>query len=288
MNRQFKLLPAGVAGELCIAGEGVARGYLNRVELSAERFVPDPNKPGQRMYCSGDRVRLSENGDLEYLGRIDQQVKIRGFRIELGEITNRLLKYDAVKDAVVIARSDNGKETALSAYLVTGADVAAADLREYLGRELPYYMIPSFFVTLDKIPLTANGKTDFKALPAPGVTVGDAYVPPRDDVEKKLVEIWAEILELEPAVIGVTTDFFELGGHSLKATRMVSRIRSAFQVDIPLGMLFEYPTIEQLAARIMENENFSDVVAKLVDMSEEEAEKLLGQMNNASHTYPLK
>ncbi|WP_420127101.1 non-ribosomal peptide synthase/polyketide synthase [Longimicrobium sp.] len=243
-------VPVGVPGELYVGGVGVARGYLGRPGLTAERFVPDASgAAGERLYRTGDRVRWSAAGELEFLGRTDEQVKVRGFRIEPGEIEGALRRSEGVTDCVVVAREDVPGETRLVAYLV--GDVDAGALRDNLRRELPEYMLPAAFVFLDALPLTPNGKVDRKALPAPDFApAAERYVAPRTPVEEVLTEIWAETLSLDR--VGVTESFFELGGHSLLATRVVSRVRQVFGVEVPLRALFEGPTVAELAGRVEE------------------------------------
>jgi amino acid adenylation domain-containing protein len=244
-------VPLGVAGELFIGGEGVARGYLNRPALTAERFVPDPysGDAGARLYRTGDRVRWLVDGMLEFLGRIDHQVKIRGFRVETGEVEAALTAVSGVRDAFVMAREDVAGDRRLVAYVV--ADVGPAEIRAALAAELPDYMIPTAFVYLVAIPLTPNGKVNRRALPAPEYAgAEERYVPPRNPVEEVMAGVWAEVLRLDRA--GVTDNFFELGGHSLLATRVVSRIRDALGVELPLRTLFEEPTVAGLAERVEE------------------------------------
>jgi amino acid adenylation domain-containing protein len=243
--------PIGVPGELYVAGAGVARGYLDRPALTAERFVPDPfpGEGGARMYRTGDRARWRGDGTLDYLGRLDEQVKVRGFRIELGEIEGALRRSGGVADCVVVAREDVPGEKRLVAYVV--GDVEAGVLREHLLRELPDYMVPAAFVTLDQLPLTPSGKLDRRALPAPDFASAEVrYVAPRTPTEEVLAGIWAETLRLER--VGVTESFFELGGHSLLATRVVSRLRQVFGVELPLRALFQGPTVAELAGRVEE------------------------------------
>ncbi|HEV3050189.1 MAG TPA: amino acid adenylation domain-containing protein, partial [Longimicrobium sp.] len=221
-------VPIGVPGELYVGGAGVARGYLNRPELTAERFVDDPFAPG-RLYRTGDRVRWLADGTLEYLGRLDEQVKIRGFRIELGEIEVRLAEHPEVREAVVVAREDVPGEKRLVGYVVGAVEVDA--LRAHMRQSLPEYMVPGAFVVLDRLPLTANGKVDRKALPAPELaSAEDRYVAPRTQVEEVLAGIWAEVLRLER--VGVEESFIDLGGHSLLATRVVSRVRAVFGIEL--------------------------------------------------------
>ena len=228
-------------GELCISGDGVARGYLNRTELTAEKFVPNPFSSDQRMYRTGDLARWLPGGNIEFLGRIDHQVKIRGFRIELGEIESQILKLGAVKEAVVLAKEDALGDKYLCAYTVSGEEISTSELRKHLSVELPDYMIPSYFVQLESMPLTLNGKLDRKALPEPEGEAGAEYVAPRNSTEEILVQIWSEILGRER--VGIYDNFFELGGHSLKATVMISRVHKELSVELPLKELFKVPTI---------------------------------------------
>lgn len=252
LDQRRQLLRAGVAGELYIAGKGLARGYLNRPDLTAEAFLPDPyaKEPGDRLYRTGDMARYLPDGSIEYLGRTDHQVKVHGFRIELAEIQAVLLEHPAVRDAVVIAREDRLGSKRLVAYAVLfqSETVAVADLKGFLKERLPDYMVPSAFVMLDQIPLTSNGKVDRRALPPvePGeLQSSGAYAAPRNQTEELLTEIWANVLRLDR--VGVHGDFFELGGNSLLATQLVSRIRDAFKVNMPLRTLFESPTVAELA-----------------------------------------
>ncbi|HEU4884020.1 MAG TPA: amino acid adenylation domain-containing protein, partial [Longimicrobium sp.] len=250
LDAALRPVPAGVPGEICAGGDGVARGYLDRPGLTAERFVPDPfaARPGARMYRTGDRGRFRPDGTLLYLGRTDFQVKIRGIRIELGEIEAALLEHEGVRECAVLAREDAG-ETRLVAYIVGEAETEA--LRAHVRRSLPEYMVLAAFVSLDSLPLTPNGKLDRKALPAPELAAGaDRYVAPRTPAEEVLAGIWAEVLRIER--VGVTESFFELGGHSLLATRVVSRVRELFGVELPLRVLFEGPTVAELAVRVEE------------------------------------
>jgi amino acid adenylation domain-containing protein len=247
MDKNLKLAPFGVAGELCVSGVGVGRGYLNRPELSREKFVQNPYKPGERLYRSGDLVRLTTDKEMEYLGRIDYQVKIRGFRIELGEIESQLLNHPIVKEVVVILMVDDSGDKQLCAYIVCEETPNTTELKEFLAKKLPDYMIPSYMVTLDKIPLTPNGKVDKKALPGPKAAAKETYTAPRNLLEKRLVEIWSEVLGVEYPLIGINSNFFELGGHSLKATVLLGRLHQEFNIKIPLGEFFKNPTIKELA-----------------------------------------
>jgi amino acid adenylation domain-containing protein len=255
LDARGSLVPVGVPGELLLGGAGVARGYLGRPDLTAERFVPDPFSavPGARLYRTGDLARARPAGTLEYLGRSDQQVKIRGHRIELGEIEAALCLHPAVAQAMTVVREDRG-EHRLVAYVVpvSGQEVRTAELRTFLRERLPAYMEPSAFMTLAALPLTPNRKVDRGALPAPAALAADtaagAFVAPRNRTEERLAELWSEILGLER--VGVETSFFALGGHSILATRLMFRIQKVFQVDLPLRTLFESPTVAALAASV--------------------------------------
>ncbi len=252
LGRRMELLPVGVPGEIHVGGAGLARGYWNRSELTAERFVPDPfsGRPGARLYRSGDLARRRPDGDLEYLGRIDGQVKIRGFRIELGEIEAALHRHPEVREAVVLARPDTTGGRRLVAWVVPRAAHPPDDLREHLLASLPEYMVPAAFVPLDKLPLTGHGKVDRRALPDPeeARTESAAAVAPRTREEIRLAGIWREVLRVEQ--VAVDDNFFELGGHSLLVAQLSSRVRAAFGVDLPLRTIFETPTLAGLAARL--------------------------------------
>ncbi|MFL5384338.1 MAG: amino acid adenylation domain-containing protein, partial [Longimicrobiaceae bacterium] len=241
----------GETGELYLGGDGLARGYLGRPAMTAERFVPDvlSGQPGARLYRTGDRVRRREDGALEFLARADQQVKVRGFRIEPGEVEAALREHPDVRDCTVAVRQDGG-EKRLVAYVVArnGAPPSAAALRDALGRRLPDYMVPTAFVALDAIPLTPNGKVDRAALPAPSAPDAEEQAAPRSAAEELLAGIWANVLGVER--VGIDDDFFLLGGHSLLATQVVSRIRLAFGAEVPLRAVFEAPTVRRLAARV--------------------------------------
>lgn len=289
-------VPIGTPGELYIGGIGVARGYLNRPELTAERFVPwsvigdwfadsgvpftDDRSP-ITVYRTGDLVRYLPDGNIEFLGRLDHQVKIRGYRIELGEIETVLRRRTAVRDALVVARDDAGTGPQLVAYVV-GHNVDVADLRAILSQRLPAYMVPATFVPLDVFPLTPNGKIDRKSLPAPTAASAAHYVPPRNNVETVIANLWAETLKLER--VGIHDNFFELGGHSLLATQLVTRLRQTLRIELPLRALFDSPTVATMAAVALQPPNNRTLVEKvaqlliqLSQLSDEEAAKLLSQ-----------
>src|SRR6185369_431846 len=281
VDERMHLVPTGVPGELLIGGDGVTRGYLNRPELTADRFICDPfsTSCGARLYRTGDRVRWDADGRLEYLGRLDHQVKIRGFRIETGEIEAVLAEHEQILQAVVTAHEDFAGNAQLVAYVVTeaGAEVSTSELRRHLSAHLPEYMIPAVFVPLAELPLTANGKLDRKALPAPDCSrpvLEREFVAPRSETEKLLAEIWSEVLGVSQ--VGIHDNFFELGGHSLLATTVISRIRASFSVELPLRYLFEARTIARLAQAIAQGQA-ADVPA-IERIEEQDDLELLAQL----------
>ncbi|MBE9167114.1 thioester reductase domain-containing protein [Pleurocapsales cyanobacterium LEGE 06147] len=270
LDEQLQPIPIGVPGELYIGGVQVSRGYLNRPELTKEKFIKNPfieqltsdNKHLLPfLYKTGDRVRYLPDGNIEFLGRIDRQVKIRGFRIELGEIETKLQQHSGVQSAVVIAKEESLDNKRLIAYIITDPQfrllhrnqetAIAKELRSFCLTQFPEYMIPSAFVTLKALPLTANGKVDYQALPTPEQTrpeLEQLYIAPRSPLEQQLAKIWTEVLGLEK--IGIHDDFFELGGHSLLITQLLAKVRNAFKVELPLKDLFDAPTIADLAERL--------------------------------------
>jgi acyl carrier protein len=293
-------VPVGVPGELYLGGDGLARGYLNRAELTAERFIPDgySGEYGARLYRTGDMVRYVEDGKIEFIGRGDEQVKLRGYRIELGEIEAILREHPSMAEAVVIASTEeDGAEKRLVAYVVGGAETqpSVGELRQYLKERLPEYMIPSAFVSLQHLPLTPNGKVDRRALPAPELSRAEMegeYVAPRNAVEEMLAGIWAEVLKAER--ISIYDNFFEIGGHSLLATQVISRVNSRFDTKLPLHIFFESPTLVSLAAAIERSQadhdktgqaeiqrvargggSIEQLVAELDELSESEVKALL-------------
>lgn len=254
--------PVGIPGELYVGGAGVSNGYLNREELTVERFIvsPFPVDDGMMLYCTGDLARRRADGDIEYLGRIDSQVQVRGFRIELGEVQSVLESLPEIAQAVVIVREKSADDKTLVAYVVVAGDgvLQEESVRAQLGRKLPVYMRPSALIELPSIPLTANGKVDHAALPAPDNErlLGAQFVAPRTENEQKVAAIWCEILELPR--VGVDNNFFDLGGHSLLATRIVTHINEAFHVEFPLVSFFETPTIAAIAGQLEEFQRVAD------------------------------
>jgi amino acid adenylation domain-containing protein len=255
LDQNLNLVPEGVPGELCVSGVGLARGYLNNPDITAEKFIPDmfSGIKGQRIYRTGDLVRYLPDGNIEFLGRIDHQVKVRGFRIELGEIDAQIRKLENVIDTTVVVREDKSSEKRIVAYVVLSGE-EEIDIQKYrtgLSKVLPDYMIPAAFVKLNKIPLTPNGKVNKSKLPVPEISSADLgveYIEPRNEIEKKLVEITKELLGA--GKIGVLDNFFMLGGHSLLATQFISHIREEFNIELPLRQIFETPTIEGIAIAV--------------------------------------
>ena len=280
LSKYHYLVPIGIAGELYIGGSGVARGYLNNPDLTDQRFIRlNPQTlnyksnslpksrikkqkalggitvgqrflPDARLYKTGDLTRWLANGTIEFMGRLDSQVKIRGYRIEPGEIENWLLKYPGVLEAVLVAAEDKSGDKYICAYVVSDKELVVSNLRDYLLKNVPDYMVPSYFMKIDRVPLMPNGKVDRKALPAPQLKAAADYIPPGSAIEIKLVQLWFEVLGVEDSIIGIDSNFFELGGHSLKATILVSRIHKVLNVKIPLTEVFRSPTIRGLARYI--------------------------------------
>jgi amino acid adenylation domain-containing protein len=283
IDEQLQPVPIGAPGELLIGGAGLARGYRSQPEQTAERFIAHPfsTDPRARVYRTGDVVRFLADGNVEFLGRADDQVKIRGFRVELGEIETVLRSHPAISQVAVLMREESPGDRRLAAYVV--GDAPVEDLRALARGQLPDYMVPSAFVRLEELPLTPNGKLDRAALPAPDVTNESTreYVAPSSEIEQRLVEIWAEALGIEH--VGVQDDFFELGGHSLLATQVIARIRSAYDVQLPLHSLFTSPRIADLALEVQaarepavkDDAELSALLEDLEGLSDEEAERLL-------------
>ncbi|PYS74748.1 MAG: non-ribosomal peptide synthetase [Acidobacteria bacterium] len=265
LDRHGNPVPIGVPGELYIGGDGLARGYLDRPELTQERFVRNPvSANGDRLYRTGDLVRYRATGEIEFIGRIDTQVKVRGFRIELGEIEAALMEHETVRDAVVVARKDSGDKH-LVAYLVSrNGNLRAAEIREFLRTRLPDYMMPSIFVTLESLPLSPMGKVDRAALPAPGDFKREcekSFAAPGNELELKLTRMWEQVLRVQP--IGVDENFFELGGHSLLAVKLFAEVEKSFGKNLPLATLFQAPTVRQLA-RVLHDEGWQTAWSSLV------------------------
>ncbi|WP_305068990.1 phosphopantetheine-binding protein, partial [Marilutibacter chinensis] len=278
LDGQREPVPVGVPGELYLGGVQVARGYLGRPELTAERFLADPfsREPGARMYRTGDVGRWLADGTIEYLGRNDFQVKIRGFRIELGEIESRLGGLAGVREAVVLAREEAEGDRRLVAYVVAedGVTLDVGRLREGLSKDLAEHMMPGAFVQLASMPLTPNGKLDRKALPAPdgSALVSRAYEAPVGEVEEAIAGIWRDLLGLER--VGRNDHFFELGGHSLLVMQLVVRMRERFDIDLPLRELFEKPVLSAVAEHV--------VAARLLHFAEQEVGEVEDELANLS------
>lgn len=276
LNRHLKPVPTGAVGEIYIGGEGLAAGYLKRAEFTSEKFISSPFNKGERLYRSGDMATWLQDGTIEFLGRIDNQIKIRGFRVEVNEIEVCLLKYENVKAAVVIPRKSPGKlsqesdmkDIALCAYFTADMHLPARQLREYLAQELPEYMIPSYFVQLEVIPLTPVGKVDKNALPDPEIKAEGEFAAPRDEIESKLVAMWADTLGGENEKIGIDDNYFELGGHSLKATLLAAQIHKGLNVKVPLSVIFGAPTVRELAKYIRNAPEIRFISLKPVEKKE--------------------
>ncbi|NRT44807.1 amino acid adenylation domain-containing protein/non-ribosomal peptide synthase protein (TIGR01720 family) [Clostridium beijerinckii] len=291
--KNTELVPIGVAGELYIAGHGLARGYLNRPELTAEKFIDNPFELGTKMYKTGDLARWLPDGNIEFLGRIDNQVKIRGFRIELGEIENRLVENENIKEATVLVKENKDGEKYICAYVVSENSLEELDLRNYLRETLPEYMIPAYFVKLEKMPLTTNGKIDRGVLPEPSLNATlTEYEAPRNEIEEILASIWSEVLGIEK--VGINDNFFELGGHSLKATVLISKIHKELNKEVPLKELFRFPTIKELSKYIESTEENPYSMIEKAEVKEyyeaSSAQKrmyLLQQFNKDSTAYNM-
>jgi tyrocidine synthetase-3 len=269
-------VPIGAAGEICIGGAGITRGYWNRPELTAEKFVPNPFKQGGRIYRTGDLGRWLEDGTIDFIGRKDEQVKVRGYRIELGEIESALQTHPGVESCVVVAKAgqQGGKE--LVAYVTGGKELDVTELRTWLRKNLPYFMIPSYYVRLDSLPLTLNGKVDRKSLPEPeglAMSAGSVYMAPRNSTEKKLVAIWQEVLRKD--TIGINDHFFDLGGNSIKVIRMIESLNKTFGKELSVIMGFKYPSIAELAEFLLSEDRHEGA-----DLSEEDFKIALGTIND--------
>ncbi|WP_426446147.1 amino acid adenylation domain-containing protein [Paenibacillus sp. S-38] len=254
LDPQLRPVPVGVTGELCIGGPGVGRGYMHRPDLTADKFIENPFVPGERIYRTGDAARWIEDGNVDFIGRMDHQVKIRGYRIELGEIETAILRFPGVKQAVVTDRTDERGSKYLCGYAAAESELDLEALLQELRQSLPAHMVPARFMQLERLPLTPNGKVDRKALPEPEgrMMKGTEYVAPRSEGEARLAGIWQEVLGVE--LVGVKDSFFELGGHSLKVLELMRRIETDLGVELPLRTVFEAPTLEALAAELVKSE----------------------------------
>lgn len=286
LDKKLRPVPVGVSGEIYIGGDGLARGYLAQPEITAERFIPNPfSESGERIYRTGDMARYRDDGEIEYLGRVDHQVKIRGFRVELGEIEAVLRQHPQINEVVVMVREEVVGDRRIVAYVVSpdSEDLSLNDIRRFMRDQLPEYMMPSSIVTLSSLPLTPNGKVDREALPAPGLGRAGmevAFVAPRNVLEEAVARIWAETIGIE--LLGVHDNFFELGGHSLLATQVISRIREEFEVELPVRMMFEGMTVAEMATAIVslemhpgQSEKIAQTMKAVEEMSEGEFVQML-------------
>jgi aryl carrier-like protein len=262
LDTHLQLVGLGVAGELCIAGAGLARGYLRRPELTAETFVPDPfsGRPGARMYRSGDLARYGADGNIEFLARLDSQVKIRGFRVELEDVGTVLRQHSALGEASVAAREVDGEKVLVAYFVAKEMPPSVSEIRSYLRERLPEYMVPSAYVQINRIPLTHSGKVDRAALPPPESirpALDAVFEKPRTELERQITEIWQDILQLEN--LGIHDNFFDLGGNSIRMIQVHGKLKAAMGEEVPMVDLFHYPTVSALAQRLSQprDENWS-------------------------------
>ncbi|WP_264530605.1 non-ribosomal peptide synthetase [Flavobacterium sp. N502540] len=256
LDKNYNLIPKGAVGEICLGGTGLSRGYLNQPELSLEKFVPNPFKPNQRLYKTGDLGRWLKDGTVEFLGRKDNQVKLRGYRIELGEIESVLAQHELINSSLAMVQEDNKKEKVLVAYITVNAPIAVSDLKQWLSQRLPYYMVPNYFEILDVFPLNVNGKVDRSKLPLPESMVIEgraAYKEPSTELEKSLAKLWEDVLGISK--VGLEDNFFDIGGHSLKATKLISKVHKEFQVKLKLKDLFVHATLQSQCKLIAEGQH---------------------------------
>jgi amino acid adenylation domain-containing protein len=261
LNQDKKLVPPGIPGELYISGGGLSRGYLNQLEKTRQVFLSHPFIKGKRIFKTGDQVKMLPDGNIEYIGRMDQQIKIRGSRVELGEIEVELSSYSQVKECAVLCKKDNNQENYLAGYFISDKKLKSQELRSYLKNILPDYMIPSYFIRLDRFPLNANGKLDRSALPDPDkdfLIRTKKYQSPQTELEKQLIKVWQEVFGIKR--IGINDNFFELGGHSLKAVRVISMIKNRLNKEIEFKQLFQFPTIKELADTLDKSKKISQII----------------------------
>lgn len=287
LNKKNQLQPIAVSGELCIGGDGVARGYLNRVELSAEKFVLNPFRKNDRLYKTGDIARWFPDGNIDFIGRVDHQVKMNGIRIELPEIESFLLSCKDVNDAVVLVREDKTANQSLHAYMVSDRHLSATGLRRYMADKLPLYMVPLSFVQLEKMPLTANGKVNREVLEMLEVTTAqqDGYMGAENEPQEQLVKIWSEVLHLEQSGIGIDANFFELGGNSLNIIQVNNKIKEVFQEELPVLTLFSYPTIRSLAGYLHQSNGDGNFSSKEKILQDKTLEKFEDSMKEAVQLF---
>ncbi|WP_025742954.1 non-ribosomal peptide synthetase [Aquimarina pacifica] len=272
VNKQNELQPVGVVGELCIGGDGVSLGYINKKQLTNEKFILNPWVPNQRIYKTGDMAMWREDGTIEFFGRIDDQVKIRGYRIELGEIENTLLKNEKIKGATVLVRKNNNEEKDIVAYLISDETLNVSLIRSHLGTILPAYMIPSIFIQVDNFPLTSSGKVDrnkLKAYDGEPISSGEKYQAPRNEQEEKLVNVLATHLDRDPSKISIYDNFFDLGINSLKMIKMLGQINNELDSDLKIVTLFEYPNIDELSQYFMSMDNEDELQEEPSNISED-------------------
>ncbi|MDW9383021.1 AMP-binding protein, partial [Chryseobacterium sp. JV558] len=273
LDQELQLVPVGVIGELYLEGAGVSRGYLNRPELTAEKFISHPFKEGERLYRTGDLARWLADGNVEFIGRNDDQVKIRGYRIELGEISQSLIRHELIKDCLVKGIDRNEQEKDLVCYYTSAEEIMASELIEHLRKELPMYMIPNYYIWMPSFPLTSNGKIDKNSLPLPSnlhLNNTTEYIAARNETEAHLVSIWSEVLLIPQEKIGVNDNFFDLGGHSLKAMQLIGNINKTLNIKLSLVEVFKEPTITEMALAISKKE-YSTLHRSLIELKTEKS-----------------
>jgi amino acid adenylation domain-containing protein/thioester reductase-like protein len=284
VDKNLNLVPIGIPGELCISGDGLSKGYLNRSDLTNDKFIDNPFCPGKKMYKTGDLAKWYAKGDIEYLGRIDNQVKIRGLRIELGEIENALLSYEKIKHVVVIDRTDKNGKKYLCAYYVSENDVSSFALSKHISKSLPNYMVPPYYIRLDKLPLTYSGKINRKELPEPKIKINRKYVEPKNEVEKKLAEVWSEVLNIED--ISTDENFFDLGGDSLSIIQVQIKLFQ-FNWNLSIQDFYKYPTIKELSNKISST-SFDEETASSRHIIESFVPKNIVQKTTSHHKKDFK